>query len=92
MLWQVPQELAKLTTLTNLNLLYNWEDEALAAGPSELKMRVTPANCRFLLKFPVLAKLSLEVSQEEREAIAGFLTELQRGRNSPIDIDLYKPG
>ena len=84
--------MAKLTTLTELNLIYNWEDEAPAAAPSELKMRVTPENCRFLLDFPVLAKLSLEVSQEERQAIAGFLTELQRGRNSPINIDLYKPG
>ena len=89
MLWQVPQELAKLTTLTMLNLIYNYN--AIAAGPSEMKMRVTPANYHFLLRFPVLAALILEVTQEEDDALQGFLTELQRGRNSPINIELHPP-
>ena len=81
----MPQELAKLTTLTSLNLFYN--REAIAVGLSELKMRVTPGNCRFLLQFPVLAKVSLEVTQEEEDALAEFLTELQRGRNIPFIVD-----
>ena len=89
---QVPQELATLTTLTKLNLMYNWEEKAFAEGrpkTSALKMRVTPANCRFLLRFHVLAHLSLEVTQEEDDALEEFLTELQRGRNIPVDFEFY---
>ena len=92
---QVPQELATLTTLTKLNLIYNWTQsgpdliQSSQEAAQALKMRVTPANCRFLLRFCVLADLTLEVTQEESDALAEFITELQRGRNSPINIELY---
>ena len=52
------------------------------------KMRVTEQGCRFLLHFPALAELSLSVTGEEKAALAGFLNELQRGRNGPCHVYL----
>ena len=91
---QVPQELAGLTTLTYLSLLENSgsREAAVALGVHmegvalEPKMRVTEQGCRFLLHFPALAKLNLLVTAEEKAALAGFVTELQRGRSSPVNV------
>lgn len=82
---QVPHELASLTTLTMLDLLWN---SASREGPMSVyakglvpKMRVTEQNCRFLLQFPALAALHLDVTQEEKAALAGFLADLQTGKD-----------
>ena len=93
---QVPQELAGLTTLTYLNLLNTTGSrEAVVALGVQMegvglvpKMRVTEQGCRFLLHLPALASLSLSVTGEERAAMAGFLTKLQRGRNGPFHLYL----
>jgi len=52
------------------------------------KMRVTEQGCRFLLQFPALAVLCLSVTEEEKAALAGFLTELQSSRNGPLRVYL----
>ena len=93
---QVPQELAGLTTLTYLSLLNNaGSREVVVAlgvrmeGVGRVpKMRVTRQRCRFLLHFPALADLRLSVTGEEKAALAGFLTELQRGRSGPLRLHL----
>ena len=93
---QVPQELAGLTTLTCLSMMSNGASMEVAAalgvqmkGVAMVpKMRVTEQGCRFLLHFPALAILSLSVTGEEKAAVAGFLAELQRGRNGPFRLHL----
>lgn len=96
---QVPQELAGLTTLTYLSLFNSLASrEAAVALGMQLdffegvalvpKMRVTEQGCRFLLHFPALAFLDLSVTEKEKAALAGFLTELQRGRNGPFQVCL----
>ena len=97
---QVPQELAGLTTLTYLSLLRNAgsREVAVALGLQMKgvalvpKMRVTEQGCRFLLPFPALAYLSLSVTVEEKAALVGFLTELQRSRNGPVRLHLDMSG
>ena len=91
---QVPQELAGLTTLTYLNLCNNTVsmEAAVTLGVQEIalvpKMRVTEQGFSFLLHFPALADLWLSVTGEEKAALAGFLTELQRGRSGPLRLHL----
>ena len=85
---QVPQELASLTTLTRLNLSWNTGTrEATVASGAHAdetnlvpKMRVTEQSCRFLLHFPSNVEVLLMVTQEEKAALAGLITNLQRVR------------
>ena len=85
--FQVPQELAGLSTLTRLCLLKCGAGVAGVVHRGEKvvpKMRVTEENCRFLLHFPVLKDISLSVTEEEKAALerAGFLMKLQEGKCS----------
>ena len=94
---QVPLELASLTTLTKLSLL--WNGKRRAPGLERVqrgqdgsvlvpKMRVTEQGCRFLLHFPVLAALLLSVTRKEEAALAEFLADPQMGRNGPCNVTL----
>ena len=93
----MPQELARLTTLTYLSLLRN-AAKSKAVAPLKMaphgrmlvpKMRVTPQHCRFLLQFPRLVFLHLTVTEEEKAALtAGLLTKLERVRNGAIRVSL----
>lgn len=89
---QVPQELSSLTTLTKLNLCSNVapEETARVGQPNEdgeiqlPKMRLTETSLRFLLHFPYLRIVYLSITWEERDALAGFRTDMRRvhkGRN-----------
>lgn len=79
---QVPQELASLTALEWLDLSDN---AALGVQPDApaRKMKVTDQNCRFLLHFPAIAAVHLSVTQEEKSALAGLLTDMERSRGRP---------
>lgn len=85
---QVPCELASLTTLTMLNLSMSAGSVFTDGRGTVPKMRVTEQSCRFLLHFPALAALRLDVTGEERAALAGFLADLQAGRDCPCDVIL----
>lgn len=90
---QVPQELAKLSTLTFLNLSRNAASSQRADIPLKLapngrilvpKMRVTQRNCGFMLHFPSLSCLGLSVTEEEKAALRGLFTKLEIVRSGAI--------
>ena len=92
---QMPQELASLTTLTELNLRQNPGHREAAnalrhAVPLVPKMRVTEQSCRFLLHIPVLRTVYLTVTPEEKSALSGLHNwkDPQVLRNGPRVLSL----
>ena len=89
---QVPQELARLTTLTHLSLSRNAADSTtnvpLKVAPDGRilvpEMKVTEWNCRFMLGFPGLAFIGLSVTEEEKAALSELLSTLQENRKGAI--------
>ena len=91
---QVPQELSSLTQLTKLNLYLNaaaqdgapagdvvQDDDGTVLRP---KMRVNEQGCRYMLTFPALRIVYLNVTRAERAALAGLRADMRRvrkGRN-----------
>ncbi len=92
---QVPYELAKLTTLTMLNMTMNAGSREAAGGVftngrlTLPKMQVTPRGLHFLLRFPALAALEMDVTQEEKAALARFLAKLQARRACHCVVTLW---
>ncbi len=82
---QVPQELACLNSLVELDLRDNAPPLLFADGSRSRglvpKMPVTEHACRFLLNLPAILAVHVSLTQEEEAALFNLSAELCRARD-----------